>query len=59
MSEMIALVVTIWIVMIGMWYSPEYIKGEEALVLIKECESKLPRDKDCKIIAVPIEANNE
>ncbi len=55
--EWIALIVMMWIVMLGMENSTEYKAGEEALILIKECESKLPRNKKCKIIS--IEANNE
>jgi len=49
----VLVVIGMGICMIMTTYSDKWKRGPEAIKLIKLCESELPRNKHCKIIAVP------
>lgn len=49
----LTVLVALWMFVLGGSISkgnPEYIEGEQAVLAIKECEAKLPRNQRCVIV---------
>ena len=51
MSEVMGFLVIFWVVVLGMEQTNEYTTGEQALIMIEECEKDLPRDVKCVLVA--------